>query len=366
MTMTITAAAERSVRSSWPNWIGYAAAIWSGGYGVLGVFWTAGRPGFPFGREHDPYGEAIPILDPVAQAAAAPVVAATGFGGLVLALMLQRIGARSLTGRVAVVLAWAYAVGLTLVLPDYRPLIRVAYTPVFLIGKIGFGRPHEVSFADMYSWPVVNQVLCIGGGLLFAGTAVAASRRQRHACRACGRTAEATGRTARTAAARWGRVATWIAVGVPLVYCLTRWAWALGIPLGVTREFLREGQADTPGIWLMGAMLGTLGAGGAVLTLGLIQRWGEIYPRWIPGLRGKPVRPRTAIIPATVVAVLVTTAGLMYIRVTVLGQLPGEFGDNIATVGPEMLWPVWGLALGAATYAYHLRRRGTCQLCYRD
>ena len=78
------------------------------------------------------------------------------------------------------------------------------------------------------------------------------------------------------------------------------------------------------------------------------------------------MRLRTAIIPATVVAVLVTTAGLMYIRVTVLGQLPGEFRDNIATVGPEMLWPLWDLALGAATYAYHVRRRGTCPVCERD
>jgi hypothetical protein len=62
---------------------------------------------------------------------------------------------------------------------------------------------------------------------------------------------------------------------------------------------------------------------------------------------------------------MVTTAGLMYIRVTVLGQLPGGMRDNIATVGPEMLWPLWGFALGAATYAYYLRRRPACRLCDR-
>ncbi|MGA8117386.1 MAG: hypothetical protein WCA46_27435 [Actinocatenispora sp.] len=30
-----------------------------------------------------------------------------------------------------------------------------------------------------------------------------------------------------------------------------------------------------------------------------------------------------------------------------------------------MLWTVWGVALGAATFAYHLRRRGECRWCGR-
>jgi hypothetical protein len=351
--------ATATVRVTWTSWIGPATAVWSAVYGLLGLLWTVDGPGFPFGREHDPYGETISILDPVTQAAAAPVIAAAGLGGALLAMLLPR-------GRLpgpATGIAWVYAVGLALVLPDYRPLIRIAYTPVFLIGKIGFGWPDDASFAEMYSWPVINQMLCIGGGLLWAGTAIAASRRRRQACTGCGRTADGAGWTSRAAAARWGRTATYVAVAVPLVYCLTRWAWALGIPLGVSREFLRQEAAETPDIWLAGAMLATLGAGGAVLTLGLHQKWGEIYPRWIPWLRGKPVRPRTAVIPATIVAITVTTAGLMYVRVMVLGQVPGGFAENIATVGPEMFWPLWGVALGAATLAYHLRRRAACREC---
>ena len=81
-----------------------------------------------------------------------------------------------------------------------------------------------------------------------------------------------------------------------------------------------------------------MGAGGALLTLGLVQRWGEVYPRWIPYLRGKPVRPRTAIVPASLVAILITSAGLTYVRT----------------------------ALGAATLAYHLRRRRACGRCGRS
>lgn len=34
--------------------------------------------------------------------------------------------------------------------------------------------------------------------------------------------------------------------------------------------------------------------------------------------------------------------------------------------GPSLLWPLWGIALGAATLAYHLRRRGGCPDCHRS
>lgn len=120
---------------------------------------------------------------------------------------------------------------------------------------------------------------------------------------------------------RWGAWAVAVAVAVPTFYALTRWAWALGIPLGFSRQALRAEAAQSPGIWLAGAGLATLAVGGALLTLGLTQRWGEVYPRWVPFLRGKPVRPRTAIIPATVVAILVTSAGMAYLRAMLTGQV---------------------------------------------
>jgi hypothetical protein len=33
--------------------------------------------------------------------------------------------------------------------------------------------------------------------------------------------------------------------------------------------------------------------------------------------------------------------------------------------GPMLVWPLWGVSLGAATLAYHLRRRGPCRRCGR-
>jgi hypothetical protein len=102
--------------------------------------------------------------------------------------------------------------------------------------------------------------------------------------------------------------------------------------------------------------------GGAILTLGLIQRWGEVFPRWVPFLAGRRVPPALAIVPAAVVAILVTSAGLMFVRLTLLRTANDVFTfidpEDWAALGPELLWPIWGVALAAATLAYYLRRRG--------
>ena len=68
-----------------------------------------------------------------------------------------------------------------------------------------------------------------------------------------------------------------------------------------------------------------------------------------------------AVVPALVVSVAVTSAGFMFVRLAVLSGFGDAFPVGMADVAgwlPEMFWPVWGLALAAATYAYWLRRRG--------
>ena len=80
-------------------------------------------------------------------------------------------------------------------------------------------------------------------------------------------------------------------MAAPVFYALTRYAWALGIPLGMSAEQLRQGQAS--GTWISGLFLATFGLVGAALMLGLVQRWGEVFPRWMLGLagRGAPAVP---------------------------------------------------------------------------
>jgi hypothetical protein len=249
-------------------------------------------------------------------------MACSGCGGpSALAMVLARRRTRGPLGAALLGFAWTMAVALAVVIPDVRPLTAVARAPIVLAG-LPFGWPRGVSLSSLFPWTVTNQLLLIGGGLVWAAAAVAYRRRTRNACGHCGRSDATSGWTTPASAARWGRWATYLAVAVPVLYATTRWAWALGIPLGVTREFLREQAQETPDIWLAGAALAIVAVGGATLTLGLVQRWGEVYPGWIPVVGGKPVRPRTAIIPASLVAVLMTSAGLGHYRAAILGHSP--------------------------------------------
>lgn len=195
--------------------------------------------------------------------------------------------------------------------------------------------------------------------------AVAFDRRMRQDCAHCGSTDHPGKWTSSAVAARWGSWATVVAIVIPVGDAITRWAWALGIPLGVSEDLLDEIGSF---VW-MGAALGTPAIGGAVLTAGLARPWGEAFPRWIPGLRGRRVPISLAVVPALLVSVIVTSAGLMFQRMGLSGSFaanfPGNAGD-IAAWLPELFCPLWGVALATAAIAYWLRRRGPCTDCGRN
>jgi hypothetical protein len=366
-TAVTTQPATGSWRASWPRWIGWVTAAWSLAYALLGLLWWRGGAGFPFGVDHDPGGKGTSLLEHARPETTGPVLAAAGLCGAALAVALSRIRRRGFLGGALTGLGWVIATTLAVVIPDYRPLLAVVRAPMLLAGA-PFGWPQQVGLADFFAlflpWPVLNQILFIVGGLLWAATVLACRRRVRGGCGNCGRDDAPHGWTTPASAAICGRWAVVVAVIVPVGYALTRWAWALDIPLGVSRAGLHKEAAESPGIWLAGAMLATMAAGGALLTIGLLRPWGEVYPRWIPYLRGKRVRPRTAIIPASAVALLVTSAGLMFLRWLALGRIHLA-ADTWGLFVPEFFWPVWGGALGAATLAYHLRRRSRCRHCGR-
>ena len=58
---------------------------------------------------------------------------------------------------------------------------------------------------------------------------------------------------------------------------------------------------------------------------------------------------------------MVTSAGLMYIRGFI--NKGGLDHRGWALDGPELLWPIWGLALFVATIAYYYRWCGMCKYC---
>jgi hypothetical protein len=357
---------DTNAERRWPAWVGYAAAVWSLAYGALGVYWAQGGAGFPFGVGHDTAPD-LSALGSVRREVGAPAIAALGLGGAAMAVTMARAWGRGPRSAALLGAAWTCAAVLALVIPDYRLLVLVAYAPILLVGA-PFGWPPGVRLADALPWPVLNQLVCLSGGLLWACTATAYRRRIRGACGFCGRTDAGAEWTRPGAAARWGRWAVAVAVCVPVLFALTRWAWALGVPLGIDAGFFREGQ--TSGLWWRGAALATLAVGGAFLTLGLIRGWGDVFPRWLPVLAGKRVPPALAIVPGALVAVIVTAAGLMFVRQALtgtftIGETIGRFRENWAVLGPELLWPLWGVALAAATLAYYYRTRGRCVHCGR-
>lgn len=345
-------------RQRWPQLVGYGAAIWSLVYGLLGLYWMRGGAGFPFGIENDE-GAANSLLAGARAETAAPVIAILALVGFLAALAMVRTHGRGLLRTALLAFAWVAAVALTVGITDYRVLMAVAYAPLFIIGA-PFGWP-SVSYQNAIPWPVLNQVVCMVGGLFWAGTALSYQRRSADACVHCGRSASANGWATPASALRWGRWAVAVAVVIPLVYALTRYAWLLGIPLGITEDALHDGQAA--GLWVGGAGLATVGVVGALLTLGLVQGWGDVFPRWMPGLGGKRVPMWLAVIPSVAVSVILTSAGLSFSRTFLSGQWPA---DSWTTLGPLLLWPLWGVALAVGALAYYLRRRGRCRFCGRS
>ena len=107
----------------------------------------------------------------------------------------------------------------------------------------------------------------------------------------------------------------------------------------------------------------------AFTAVGLVSTWGEVFPRWIPVLRGRRVPVLSAVVPAALGAAVLTvlwtwTAVSMSLGLRVDGRpqlqdAPLSFGDwqglvAVAAYAPLLLW---GPLLGAVTISYWRRRR---------
>ncbi len=152
---------------------------------------------------------------------------------------------------------------------------------------------------------------------------------------------------------RW---VVWAAHAVPLCVLpsgLWRLAMAVGIPVGFSDAALRS-DYDLPGwgaIYVVG--LAVVLEGLALLTLGLVRPWGEVVPRWLPFIGGKPVPPMAAVLAAGIGALLITMIMLSQLMVW----------DKVDTTGLPLMGlsyaPLlaWGPLLAVVTVSYHLRHR---------
>ncbi len=271
------------------------------------------------------------------------LVAAAAAGCLFFGVVAPDIELLSVLGYAMALLGGPVLVGLLLVGAARRranlvvlALIAAAVGVGVAAGEIGsptlemLGQVRD-GFARVGLRPLVVAFLAAGGMLL--GLTVLDAARAR------------TSRSSRDRLARWGRGATLVAALGPLPYGLIRMTWLTPWPQG-----LLGGDASVleGGIRVFGLCLGLSALCGSWLTLGLLARWGEVWPGWLPGLRGRPVPVRAAVVPAATVGVALCGASVSLVVMTVR-----EGGPGLLLFIPA---PVWGPALLLATYSYYRRR----------
>ncbi|MBU2664424.1 hypothetical protein KOI35_13050 [Actinoplanes bogorensis] len=325
------------------------AAGWAALYGTLALVWSVTGHGFPYG----PGGtrsETSPL-----RALPAEVGAPLFAGVLLLAAVLLLImsGGRPVPrpARIAMLTYLGVVVtALLVVIPDTSLLTLTGYLPILIIG-LPFGWPPDIDYSTVFTWTLANQAFAVIGGVLLARAVLRWQFATSGACEDCGRPAlRGTG--------SWARWATYVAAVIPLLYAATRFAWLLGIPVGLTEDTLRE-LRESGAVWA-GSGLGAFAVVGAILTLGLVQRWGEVFPSWMPGLAGKRVPIRLATVPATLVAIFVMSASVAFYADPVFFD---TLTSDTVAVAPMLAWPIWSVALGTATLGYYLRRRPACRKC---
>ena len=365
----------------------WATAIWSSLHLVLGLWWVldpSSRPGLEGGEENGGSG-LLTVLPPTTTAWLVLVLAGCGLAVTLVA------GLRRATAATAVA-AFTVAGAFGVLSADMRALVLLGYlvaivvpagfVVVFAIGALrsrralpwlaglllvvaagvvsGLLEPATIGrLAGQLSDPLASELaprgalaLLIAGAVLFAGLGVRTRRAVTHSCPSCGRPGAAWTRP--EAARRWGRVATLIAAAGPLPYGLLRMTWLTPWPVGLP-------DGAEPALRLFGLALGVAALGGAVLTIGLIRPWGEVWPSWVPVLRGRPVPVRVPVVAGGLVAVVLLAASPGMIAIGIRGLFSGDpFEASVLLLFPTL---PWGLALAAAVTAYAYRRRGACGAC---
>lgn len=152
---------------------------------------------------------------------------------------------------------------------------------------------------------------------------------------------------------RHRKALTIVAALGPVPYALARATWLTPWP-----QFSGPVADINPETRLWGLLLGGAALLGTVLTLGLIRPWGEVFPRWMPGLAGRRVPIRAAAIPGGVVAAVLTVSAVPMIVAMLTTDLRPLDKALSLLVFP---FGVWGPALALAVWGYVAHRSGSRQ-----
>lgn len=173
------------------------------------------------------------------------------------------------------------------------------------------------------------------------------------------------GRTA-VGVPRWAMLAAYAAALTTLPSTVWRiTAFVFDVPLVERLEAPAPGHGPVlfEGVWYI-ITLSLVSEALAFLALGLVCEWGEVWPRWIPGLRGRRVPTLAAAIPASLgaSALLIFPYALAMIA---SGRMVNGRPITPVTEGWQSVafWiaylplAAWGPLLGILTVHYYRRRR---------
>ena len=157
-------------------------------------------------------------------------------------------------------------------------------------------------------------------------------------------------------APRWAIRAAHLIPLVTLPSGLWRIALVAGVPVGAFEHGAPAHTAGWQSVYIVS--LSVVSEAFALLALGLVQPWGEVFPRWLPWIGGRRVPPLFAEAAATAGGVAVTliwgyAAWGVLVDGNDLGFSPAGFALLLACYTPLLLW---GPLLLAVTAAYHHRR----------
>lgn len=169
----------------------------------------------------------------------------------------------------------------------------------------------------------------------------------------------------------WAKVAAWLVPLTTLPSIIWRLTTILGFSTG-RPDPCSDGNEGVGVTLYLFVGLPSLQLGLALLTLGLIRPWGEVFPRWFPGVGGRPVPVRFAVGVATTGALLVLLFGLAVPFENALDPIWRAFGAEPPRLNlpqgceppdwtvlrwylPMVLWP----PLLLAVTGHYWRRRTT-------
>ncbi|MFF1906252.1 hypothetical protein [Kitasatospora sp. NPDC058218] len=170
----------------------------------------------------------------------------------------------------------------------------------------------------------------------------------------------------RTAAGvpRWAVLAAYAVTLTTLPSCIWRIAAMIfDAPLLEHDAAAQPSPAFSPGWWYIIA-LSVVSEALAFLAVGLVAEWGQVWPRWIPGLAGRRVPPLAAVVPAGLGATVLMVFPYAMVMSALGRKLDGESAEVITHGWQTVLFWVsylllvaWGPLLAVLTVHYH-RRRG--------